>query len=304
MQTQVSAGVQCSLVLGGGGPLGIAWEAGMLQGWADVWTSRGPTSDPMLAFLEGRIIGTSAGAIVGAHLAAYGSVTALVAQQDQPIGPDAPAAPKMALFMAAFLKAKLFSRSVPALRRSIGKSARRAALAGEAEWIAAIARSYAPTGPWPDSRELVVTVIDAETGELHAWRSDSGVPLALAVAASCAVPCAFPLVHIGGKVYMDGGIGSSTNAALAAGSGRILVLDPLGRMLGKSSPLDAERRALEADGSHTLAFLPDETVAAAIGMNMLDASRRSKVAALGRTQGHATAAGVLSFLQSTGVRHA
>ncbi len=289
---------RCALVLGGGGPLGLAWQAAMLQGWAERWAQDGP-GNPLAPLLSGRIIGTSAGAIVGAHLAAHDCVTAMVAEQREPLGPDAPPNPKMVRFMAALLKAKLFTRGTANLRRSIGRSAKRAGLPGEQEFVAAIARSYAPKGSWPAGRELLVTVVDAETGAFEAWSAASGVPLALAVAASCALPCAFPLVNVRGRVYMDGGIGSSINAGLAAGCARVLVLDSLGRMIGSAS-LDAERRALEAAGSHTLAFVPDEAVAKGMGRHMLDASRRADVATLGRAQGHATAPGVWRFLRSLG----
>ncbi len=318
MLEQVGQAGRCALVLGGGGPLGVAWEAGLLQGWAQGWqqfvqqegtagssgsaVSRDSrySASALALFLEGRIIGTSAGAIVGAHLAVHDSIEPLVAQQSQSLGDDTPRGPGMTKFLAAFFKAKLFTRSMPSLRRSLGRSARRMALPGEAGFVAAIARSYAPKGGWPAGRELLVTVVDAESGELHAWTSESGVPLALAVTASCAVPCAFPLVHVNGRSYMDGGVGSSTNTALARGCDRVLILDPLGRMFG-GSPLDAERRALEAEGSRTLAFLPDQAVAAAIGRNFLDTTRRAQVCELARAQGLSTAHGVWNFLRGSGI---
>ena len=283
-----------ALVLGGGGPLGIAWEVAMLDSWA----AAAETPVPLAPFLDGRIIGTSAGAVVGAHLAQNDGVFALLAQQDEPLGPDTPDGPDMTRFMAAFLKAKLFSRDLSGLRRSIGRSAISAKVPGEAEFLAAFARSYVPKEPWRAERELLLTVVDAATGEFHVWNAASAVPLPLAVAASCAVPCVYPLVHVNGRAYMDGGVGSSTNAALAAGCRRVVVLDPLGRMLGNSSPLDDERRALEASGCHTLAFTPDQDVANAVGTHLLDASRRAEVARLGRVQGAATAAGVWKFLSS------
>src|SRR5215217_8191099 len=49
-----------ALVLGGGGPVGVAWEVGLLAGLADAGVD--------LADAD-RIIGTSAGSIVGARLA-------------------------------------------------------------------------------------------------------------------------------------------------------------------------------------------------------------------------------------------
>ena len=297
MYKQMEDTARGALVLGGGGPLGIAWEAGMLQGWAEAWAPGSAETAGLDVLLRGRIVGTSAGAIVGAHLAVHRSVQALFARQDEPMASDAPGPPKMVSFLAAYVKAKLLTRTVADLRRRMGRSARSQALAGEAAWVAAIAQTFAPAGDWPTASELVVTVIDAETGELHGWRAADGVPLAQAVAASCSVPCAFPLVHVRGRAYMDGGIGSPTNAALAGGCAHVVVLDPLGRMMGAAAPLEAETRALRAAGSRTLAIVPDQAVADAIGMHVLDASRRAETAGAGRQQGIRTAALVWEFLQ-------
>jgi predicted acylesterase/phospholipase RssA len=56
----------------------------------------------------------------------------------------------------------------------------------------------------------------------------SGVALVDAVAASCAVPGIWPPVTIAERRYMDGGVRSTTNADLARGSDRILILNPIG----------------------------------------------------------------------------
>lgn len=49
-----------ALVLGGGGPVGVAWETGLLAGLAEAGVDVGDAD---------RIVGTSAGSVVGAHLA-------------------------------------------------------------------------------------------------------------------------------------------------------------------------------------------------------------------------------------------
>src|SRR5262245_10662143 len=64
-----------ALVLGGGGVVGIAWEAGLLKGLADGGL------DPGAA---GLIVGTSAGSLVGAQLRGGRSLTALYAEQFVP----------------------------------------------------------------------------------------------------------------------------------------------------------------------------------------------------------------------------
>ncbi len=275
----------------------------MLAGWAEGWQlSPAAEGSPFSPFLNGRIVGTSAGAIVGAHLAVYGSVAALMRQQGDPIEPDTPSGSELARFLPAYFKAKLLTRSVGDFRRSLGRSARRSARPGEENYLAAFRRSYAPTGPWPAGRDLRIMVIDTESGELHAWTSERDAPLSVAVAASCSIPCAFPMVHVNGRAYMDGGLGSPTNALEAQGCERVLILDPLGRVFGKSAPVEGERQTLEAAGSHTLAFNPDQSVAGAIGRNFLDSSRRGVIAELARAQGLATAAGVRSFLAGARVK--
>ena len=88
---------------------------------------------------------------------------------------------------------------------------------------------------------------------------------------------------------MDGGIGSTTNASLAAECRRVLVLDPLGRSSGPGSHIGQECRALEAGGSRTRVYQPDRASARAIGRNFFDMRKRSQVAAAARAQAHATA---------------
>ena len=287
---------QNALVLGGGGPLGVAWQAGILQGWAEGWAAHG--EEALSPLLSGKIIGTSGGAIVGAHLAVCRSVSELVAQQSQTVE-SGNFKPAMAKFFAAFLKAKLLTRNLQGFRRSLGQSALRSEEQGDA-WIKLVARYYSPPGSWPTAPELQITVIDAETGEFLVWSASSGKPLPLAIAASCSVPCAFPLVRIQGQAFIDGGLGSSTNADVAEGCARVVILDPLGNTFGLRSPLNEERKSLEAKGSHTLAILPDRQVGNAIGKNFLDLSRCAMIAKLGVEQGKATAQGAWNFLHAAG----
>jgi NTE family protein len=86
----------------------------------------------------------------------------------------------------------------------VAEAARRAAIAARL-----------PIHEWPRCR-LLVTAIDAETGELVRFDERSGVALIDAVSASCASPGLWPSVLIDGRRYVDGGIRSRTNADLAA----------------------------------------------------------------------------------------
>ena len=277
-----------ALVLGGGGPLGIAWEAGLLQGLRDGGADLSRAD---------RIIGTSAGSIVGTHLAVRASVSELYAAQATPLDTTIKA-PEMAPLMAAFAKAKLFTRGVAGERRSLGKSARAANLPGEQEWLAAIAGflprdDHALATEWPEA-DLLITAVHAESGELVTWTRHSGVPLPLAVASSCAVPCIYPLVHIDGGIYMDGGMGSPTNAAFASGYDLVVIADPLARLMGRQSPMLREKAALQKQGSKVMAFAFDDDTAALTGLNLMDASKRGPLAELGRAQGRAAADNLLA----------
>ncbi len=275
----------------------------MLSGWAKLWAGDRP--DPLGIFLEGRIIGTSAGSIIGSYLAVHGHLEHLAALQAE-AGSTHGKPPKLFRFLLAYLLARFFTRDMAGFRRSMGRSALRASVPGEQEWVELVARSYAPQGPWPSKPDLRITVVDAAGGELEAWDRHSDIPLATAVAASCAMPCAYPLVHARSRAWMDGGIGSSTNAGLAAGCSRVLILDPLGRppsaaaqnALRITSQAGRECRDLQAGGSRVLLLQPSAQILGAVGRNFFDLSRLPAVAALTGTQARATAGAVHQLLFS------
>ncbi len=272
--------MKIALVLGGGGPIGIAWEAGVLLGLKDYGIDLSGAD---------RIIGTSAGSIVGSHVKLDGSPEPLFTEQATPLDP-AMKAPKMGPFMAAMTRSTLFHRTVAGQRRSIGRSALKADVQGEGEWLAAIA-GFLPEAAhaqerWP-AGELWITAVDVETGERVVWTGASGVALPVAVASSCAVPCVYPLVHIGGRRYMDGGMGSPTNADLAQGCDLVVILDPLAHVLGRKSPMLAERDALVRLGSEVICFSFSDAARAVVGLHLMDASLRGPVAIKAREQGRA-----------------
>ncbi len=151
-----------------------------------------------------------------------------------------------------------------------------------------------PSHDWPD-RTLRVTAIDVATGELVVFDADSGVSLIDAVAASCAVPGAWPPVTIGGRRYMDGGVGSSVNMPAAGDCGQVVVLVPSGE--GAPSPFGdgTEGEIAEFDGA-TLAVFADDDALAAYGPNPLDPVCRVPSARAGRTQGRREAGRVARFL--------
>src|SRR5664279_3841576 len=96
------------------------------------------------------------------------------------------------------------------------------------QWRATVA-SRLPSRHWPE-RTVLMTAVDARTGEPVVFDRHSGVDLVAAVAASCASGLPY---RIGDTVYIDGGYRSNAeNADLAAGYERVLVLSPFrGRTL-------------------------------------------------------------------------
>jgi NTE family protein len=143
-----------------------------------------------------------------------------------------------------------------------------------------------PHHEWPDY-PLRVTAIEAATGEFVVFDRASGVPLVMAVAASCAVPGVWPPVTIDGVKYIDGGLRSTTNADLAEGYERVLVVapfPPVATMLGGA--LTEELEPVERTG-RVVVVAPDDAAVAAFGLNPLDPSTRRPSALAGRDAGKA-----------------
>ena len=149
---------------------------------------------------------------------------------------------------------------------------------------------------WP-AAPLGITVVNAETGEFRVLDKSSGVPLSRAVAASCSVPLVFPAVEIDGALYMDGGMRSATNADLATGFDKVLVLScgPEDPQSPLGPQLDAAVDGLRASGSEVLVLGADAESLAAFGGNSLAASSRIPSALAGRRQGASVADEVRAF---------
>ncbi|MGH4001939.1 MAG: patatin-like phospholipase family protein, partial [Pseudonocardiaceae bacterium] len=145
---------------------------------------------------------------------------------------------------------------------------------------------------WPQ-RTLLVTAIDAESGEFAAFGKgsqvgDTAVTLVDAVAASCSVPGVWPPTTIGGRRWIDGGVRSATNADLAAGYERVVVLAPVTRGFRSATGVVAQVAALRERARVTL-VTPDAAARRAIGRNVLDLARRAPAAQAGRAQASSAA---------------
>jgi NTE family protein len=277
------------LVLAGGGLAGIAWEIGILRGIED------ESTDTARALLESDVtVGTSAGSAVAAQLGSGLRLDELYDRQIKGASNELDPAVDIDDITQLFIVALSDPDTTTAQKlQRIGEVARSTATVSEAVRREVIAQRL-PNHDWPD-RELRITAIDIGTGELVAFDRSSGVELVDAVAASCAVPGAWPPVTIGERRYMDGGVGSTMNIKLATDCDAVVVLVPSGK--GAPSPFGRDP-ALEVDGfpGRALGVFADDDSLAAFGPNPLDPACREPSARAGRAQGRRVAAEVAAFL--------
>lgn len=264
-----------ALVLAGGGVSGIAWETGVLLGCAEAGLDLVGGAD--------LIIGTSAGSTVAAQVTGGRDLAGLWEDQTGEGHPEI-----LPHFDAALVE-RIFSllddggTSTDAERAGIGALAlaaptvdegpRRAVITGrigEPDW---------PAGP------LVITAIDALTGAFTAWTAHSGVGLADAVAASCAVPGVWPCATVGTRRYYDGGMRNAANAHLAAGHDTVWVLLPGGMNRRIADDLADLGRA----GARVRVIAADAGAREAMGPNPLNPRYRRASAEHGHRQGRAAA---------------
>lgn len=280
-------------MLAGGGIAGIAWETGILRGIAD----ESPETARLLLGSD-VLVGTSAGAAVAAQIGSGASLDDLyerqVAESSAEIDSGVDTDDIAEMFLAA-LRAP-YDESVPRTRQQvqrIGAVAVATKTVPESVRRAVIAQRL-PSHDWPD-RALRVTAIDVESGELVVFQRDSGVELIDAVAASCAVPGAWPPVTIAGRRYMDGGVASSVNLSVARDCDAAVVLVPSGP--DAPSPFgDGPAAQVSAFPGPTLAVFADDGSLAAFGPNPLDPRCRIASARAGREQGRREAPAVARFL--------
>jgi len=284
-----------ALVLAGGGLAGIAWETGILRGIAD----ESPAAARRLLDSD-VLLGTSAGSAVAGQIGSGCSLDVLFDRQIA--GPSAELDPGVdidtitELFLAALRDPPASDTPEGRLRRrmqQIGSVALTTETVPEAVRREVIAQRL-PSHDWPD-RVLRITAIDIATGELVVLDRDSGVGLVDAVAASCAVPGAWPPVTIAGRRYMDGGVASSVNLDAANDCDAAVILVPSGA--DAPSPFGPGPAAeIAASQALTLAVFADEESLTAFGRNPLDPRCRAGSATAGRAQGRREAARVARFL--------
>jgi NTE family protein len=286
------------LVLGGGGSTGNAWLIGVMAGLFDAGLDV-TTSD--------LTIGTSAGSTAAAQIAGAAPAELLAAtlaaapgQRTGPGGSDPGRVPNRPVADHLERMSKIIASAVDAadMRRRMGAAALDMDAASDGSWQTqwrATVASRLPSQSWPQ-RTVLITAVDAHTGEPVVFDRHSGVELADAVAASCASGLPY---RIGDSRYIDGGYRRNENADLAAGYGRVLVLSPFGgrtlHPLDWGMQLAAQVDELRARGSRVETIFPDSSSEHMFGANAMDLSLRPPAARAGYNQGRALAEQLTGF---------
>ncbi len=283
-----------ALVLGGGGPVGIGWEAGVLAGL------QAQGVDVAKADF---IVGTSAGSVVGAQVALGRNMTDVAERMRANARPESATRPvgasseQMQALMQAFVE--LFTSTEPdeVKRAKIGAFALEADTMPEERFIANF--GHLGEADWP--ARYACTAVDAVSGGFVVWDEGSGAPLGRAVASSCAVPGIFPPITIDGRRYIDGGMRSATNADLAKGHQRVLVLSLMnpatmaGPMSAIAAGFEDELAAIREAGGAVEVIFPGPDAAAAIGPNLMDPSMVTPASEAGERQGSLVADRLADF---------
>jgi len=220
-----------ALVLAGAGAAGNAWELGLVAGLAEAGVD---VTDAEL------VIGTSAGSTVAAQLTSgtppadlYAAILAEVPPSPAGgAGPGAGRPPRVSGPDYLDWSNKIIAAAEDAadMRRRMGAAALELDASGGSggsggtRWRDIVA-SRLPSPHWPQQRVLL-TAVNAHTGEPVVFDRHSGVDLVDAVAASTSAMTPYP---IGAHRYINGGYRRSENADLAAGYGRVPDPVPLQR---------------------------------------------------------------------------
>ncbi|HLI45442.1 MAG TPA: patatin-like phospholipase family protein [Acidimicrobiales bacterium] len=250
-----------ALVLGGGGPVGIGWESGLVAGLRREGVDLGEAD---------AVIGTSAGSFVGALLTS-GLDPGETVRELSGVRPDLTApsrdgttmAERMQRLMDAIMRLATSGMDEDEGRREIGRLALEAPGIPEEAFLAffSVLRGL----EWPD--RFACTAVDAESGQFVVWRKGGEADLQHGVASSCAVPAVYSPVTIGGRRYVDGGMRDALNADVASGHDRVLLVSVMALALpeGMSNPMfdalvgrtHAAIDGLRAEGAQVAVIEPD-----------------------------------------------
>lgn len=266
-----------TLVLGGGGITGIAWEAGVLAGLIDNGIKLNKAD---------KIIGTSAGSFVGAVLANGYDMKDYYYELDERRDENDRASMSSdvyRLWQNAFIVGRDDAEKVGQMMGDIVYT--RPSKVDLNERKQAIRQRLGDV-EWKDNLEI--TAINAKTGVTGTFNSQSGITLEEAVTASGAVSGIWPHIRLNDNDWIDGGMISPTNAMLAEGAKSIIILAPLadGLSMMPSAYDDAEKLSAH---SQVLVISPDSDSQAEIGDNIYNPNNILNIGNTGYQQGQALA---------------
>jgi NTE family protein len=251
--------MRVGLVLGAGGVIGGSWLMGALEALEAETGWRASDADI--------IVGTSAGAVIGA-LAAAGIQSEYIAAYAAGHTLDDVADAEVRALSVAAARASAGEYRLEWALPPIGPGSWRLAAATLlaphrhsptallAAWlprgfistapIRRVVESYIP-GDWPDKTRFWAVAADYANGRRVAFGSDGAPPAAVgeAVSASCAIPGFYHPVRVAGRRYVDGAICSVSNLDLLRDEGLDLVicLSPMSSLAQATGGSPADRMA-------------------------------------------------------------
>jgi len=301
--------MRVGLVLGAGGVIGGSWLMGALEaleaetGWR--------AADAEL------IVGTSAGAVIGALAAAGVPPEIMSAYAAGQTLDDIADAEARAAATAERVSAGDYHLqwALPPIGPGSWRLAMSTLMAPHRHSAAAMIAGWLPRGfvstapirnvvetfigeDWPAATRFWAVAADYGTGRRVAFGRDDAPPVRVAdaVAASCAIPGFYHPVTIAGRRYVDGGICSVSNLDLLQREDLdlVLCLNPMSSLAQATggSPADRmaaimraaagrrlghEARKLRAGGTRVLILQPSEQDVSLMGFNLMSGGRRLEV---------------------------
>jgi NTE family protein len=280
------------MALGGGGPVGVAWEIGVVVGLAEA-----------AAFQANRasvIVGTSAGSIVGTLIRQGRAPKGLIAWLDR-VGPPPPPEPDMRVLGAVL---ELMAGDGPPTERELRRVAQ-LALSARTQPVEPFADAIGTSlggREWPPG-DLRITAVDCDSCQLRVWTAANGIGVDRAVTSSIAVPGVTAPVPFDGRRYMDGGMRSPSSADVLAGTGvrRAIFIGPMAGRVAMNPRLDAlldrERAVLAAEGVPMFVIAPGDDFRP-LAADLMNPARQNEAREVGLADGRAAAAGLQAFLQA------
>lgn len=306
--------MKVGLVLGAGGVQGGAWLTGALDAIAEE-TGWDPASADC-------IVGTSAGSMVGTLIAAGLPPWFMIAHSEGETfegmtdarGEPAGAADRSAgaVFRPERGALPIFPGSPSLAMRSLLRPHRHTPAGALSGWLPRgvvsgdplrdIVRRAVP-GSWTTHPRHWVVACDYRTGHRVAFgRSDAPeASIEDAVAASCAIPGFYRPVRIADRLYVDGGIWSTSNLDVLRGQSLDLVicLNPTSTLhpIRAANPLNAlrlltnresgrrlgrEARRLRSEGTEVVLIQPTGRDLDAMGINLMASKGRNRVIRVAR----------------------